>query len=208
MGKTDSSQSCWCSICPGVVAGPACALPCPSAPLSACSCAAAVSAPALGTWVSVHRRVTHPCHSSHASDSSCSLRRQQSSSGSTAAGANCATGLLFLLLAKGRCASGMLLSLSAAAGYIPEGTARGQCGQPPAAGALVSSPVLVLSTLLCRLIPAQSKPQELLSFARLSCCPWLMAAHGQPQLAFWWEPEQKGHQTLLVGILRGEEMLM
>lgn len=38
--------------------------------------------------------------------------------------------------------------------------------------------VLVLSTLLCRVIPAQRKPRELLSFACLSWCGWLMAAHG------------------------------
>lgn len=106
------------------------------------------SAGGAGTWVSVHRRVTHLCHTSHACDSSCSLCRQESSSGrrlrsSTATGTNCATGLLFLLLAKVRCDSGALISLSAsAAGYIPEGTARGQSGQPPAAEALVRSLVL------------------------------------------------------------------
>lgn len=32
---------------------------------------------------------------------------------------------------------------------------------------------------------------------------WLMA-----QLTFWWEPEHKVHQSLLVGILRDEEMLV
>lgn len=196
---------CWC--------GPACALPCPSAPLVP-PVLLARSAGGLGTWVRVHRRVTHLCHTSHASDSSCSLCRQESSSGrrlrsNTATGTNCATGLLFLLLARIRCDSGTLISLSAsAAGYIPEGTACGQSGQPPAAEAPVRSLVLVLATLLCRVIASQSKPQELLSFACLSCCPWLMAAHGLPQLTFCWEPEHKVHPSLLVDILRGEEMLM
>lgn len=78
------------------------------------------SAGGVGTWVSVHRRVTHLCHTSHASDSSCSLRRQESSSGrrlrsSTATSTNCATGLSFLLPAKVRCDSGTLISLSASA---------------------------------------------------------------------------------------------
>lgn len=188
-------------------------LPCPRAPLSP-SWLLAGPGGGAGTWVSVHRRVTHPCHTSHAADGSCSLCRQGSSSGrrlrsSAAAGTNCATGLLFLLVAKVSCDCGACISLCAsAAGKVPEGTARGHSGQPPAAEALVRSLMLVLSMLLCRVIPAQRKPQELLSFALLSWCSQVMAARGWPQLTFWWEPEHKVHQSLLVGILRDEEMLM
>lgn len=113
-------------------------------------------------------------HTSHASDSSCSLCRQESSSGrrmrSSTTGTNCATGLLFLLPAKVRCDSVTLISLSAsAARYIPEGTARGQSGQPPAAEA--PAQVSRAAVVLCSIIPAPSKPRELLSFGCLSWCP-------------------------------------
>lgn len=62
--------------------------------------------------------------------------------------------------------------------YSPEGTACRWSGQPPAAEALVRCLMLALSTLLYRVIPAQSEPQELPSFARLTYCPCLTAVHG------------------------------
>lgn len=102
--------------------------------------------------------------------------------------------------------SSVCLSASAVR-YAPEGTAHGWSGQPPAAEAPVRSLTLALSRLLYRVIPAQSEFQELL-FTCLSCCLWLMAVHGPPQLTLWWELECKEHQSWLVGILRDEEMLM
>lgn len=92
--------------------------------------------------------------------------------------------------------------------YSPEGTACGWSGQPPAAEAPVRLLTLVLSRLLYGIIPAQSEPWELLSFACLSCCPWLIAVHGPPQLTLWWEREHKERQSWPVGILRDEETLM
>lgn len=141
--KTNTSQSCWCPACPGVLAhcGPACALPCTSAPLSACHklvkekerleadhciwfCRLAglvcrqlrhVEEPAVGWhwWGEACVTPRTPLLTARAR----SLRQEENLSGrrsrnNTATGTTCATGLLFLLLAKVKCDSGTLISLS------------------------------------------------------------------------------------------------
>lgn len=103
--------------------------------------------------------------------------------------------------------SSVCLSASAVR-YTAEGTACGWSGQPPAAEAPIKCLTLVLSRLLYGVIAAQSKPQELLLFARLGYCPWLTAVHRPPQCTLQWEPEHKEHQNWLVGILRDEATLM
>lgn len=65
---------------------------------------------------------------------------------------------------------------------------------------------LVLSRLLYRVIPAQSKLWELLSFAHPSLLPLAYSSTRATTAHPWWEMEHKEHESWLVGILRDEEM--
>lgn len=202
--KTDTGQSCWCP----------CALPCASTPLSAhlepmkekncletnhcilvVSCWAGLQAVQAPGWACGGVALRTWCHSSHASDSSCSLCSRRTM---------WEQALMYhraFVSSAVKCDSGTIISLPASVvRYTPEGTAHRQSGQPPAVKAPVSSLALALSRMLYGVIPAQSKPQELLSFACLSCCCWLMAVHEPPQLTLWWELELSEHQSWLGGI--------
>lgn len=233
--KQITSQSCWCSTCPGVVADMVLPLPCLAQVLLWVPAISlwrrrtgwklitvillGSSAGSLGMWMSVWwGDEGDTCVIPHTSPWELVLtpcgRRTWVGEGQGAIQQQALTvpqGLYCFCWLKSDVILGhssVCLSASVVR-YAPEGTARGQSGQPPAAEALVRSSALALSRLPYRVIPAQSEPQEMLSFTHLSCCPWLMAVREPPHVILQWEGiRAQGASHLACRHLRDEEMLI